>query len=519
MPRTIQYQGRTIQFPDDATDDEIRSALEPKPEPSFGETFLQTGADLAEGAKKGLGSTVYHAGDLIRRGEIGIADALGVDVNKIPEGVRSFFGLDRVIQKPEVQEAITPVGMPQKIGYGAEKLAEFALPGGTISKAGAAVTTGATTAKALQIAGQAGSEAAAAATIAGMQTGGDTEAMKEAALTAGVTSGALGAAGEVAGPVSGYLKQAAREQYSRVLNPTKQGLKYISQTEVVPGLLERRVVPATLKTLQGRAGQEVQKWGQAISDQFDNLPPGTAVDLKSVLAPLSSAAEDLNIITSSGKAIPKSPYAKQAIDNIADMKQTLTDVAEVNPATSELEVPVDRLRTLRQYFDKVAARAGRYQGTSLAEQNMAEAHGLAADAIRGELAKAYPDIAAMNKEYTFWKNALDVANSTLLRREGQARPLGRKIAGAIGAGVGFAKAGPVGLPLGKVAMDTFERVTTSPYWNAANAVMKDRLADALASGNRGAAEFYLGRIAAAIPNLTPRPSEATPVRNGMPSAQ
>jgi hypothetical protein len=55
-------------------------------------------------------------------------------------------------------------------------------------------------------------------------------------------------------------------------------------------------------------------------------------------------------------------------------------------------------------------------------------HGRAADAIREEFAKADPSLAALNKEFSFWKNAEKVVDETILRREGQARPLGRKIA-------------------------------------------------------------------------------------------
>jgi hypothetical protein len=159
------------------------------------------------------------------------------------------------------------------------------------------------------------------------------------------------------------------------------------------------VAAASLKTLRQGCGSS-SKWGQTIEDAYTNLPPGSAADLNSVTQRLDTMGEEFTILnTSTGELVPMGPQAKTALKNIDRLKQSLTDIAQPNPQTGALEVPVDRVRKLRQYFDNIAAKSGRYEGKTLADQSAAEAHGLAADAIRQELAQQFPDIAKINKEF------------------------------------------------------------------------------------------------------------------------
>jgi hypothetical protein len=182
------------------------------------------------------------------------------------------------------------------------------------------------------------------------------------------------------------------------------------------------------------------------------------------------------------------------MENVRALEQTLRDIAQVNPSTGALEISVDNLRKARQFFDSIAARAGRYEGKALADYSMAESHAMAADAIREQFAKSFPSIDQINKEFSFWKNVHRVVSDTVLRRQGQAKPLGRKIAGAAGAAVGGATGGLEGFAIGKAAADALEALMTSPAWGTSSAVFKDRLAKALAAGSRGEAEFYITKL-------------------------
>jgi len=169
-----------------------------------------------------------------------------------------------------------------------------------------------------------------------------------------------------------------------------------------------------------------------------------------------------------------------------------------------VESPTAPVAPERQFHS--ASRAGAFHGKTLSEANVARAYEHAGNAIRAELAKPYPDIAAINKEYSFWKNAADVTDATILRRVGQAKPLGRQISTAIGGLVGTAAGAFTGdlagamvtAAVGAKTADMLQAAITSPAWRTVSAVSKDRLAKALATGNRGAAEFYLRQITKAI---------------------
>lgn len=313
--------------------------------------------------------------------------------------------------------------------------------------------------------------------------------------TLAIPAGVRAVAGKAA-PAAQALERSAKTQYARVLNPTTKGNKFLTQTQVAPGLIERGEMALTLKGLKNKASARVAQLGDAIDAEWQNLPAGAAVELDPLLTKIQGEASALHTLQSgSGKAIPKGPQAKQALSNIDALQETLMDVSEVSATTGKLEIPVERLRNLRQYFDNVAAKSGRYEGKALSDISQAEAHGMAADAIRGEFAKQFPSIAAINKEFSFWKNVEKVTGDTLMRREGQAIPLGRKIMQGAAQGALGATHGPGGFILGKFVGDILERLTTSPAWGTVSAVAKDRLADAIARGHKAKIELVVREMA------------------------
>lgn len=304
-----------------------------------------------------------------------------------------------------------------------------------------------------------------------------------------ISKGAPGAARAISPTAEDALRGSAEKQYAQALAPTTKPNKALT-AKVVPELLDRGVTAMSLKGLQAQAAHHISAVGSAIGDAWDNLPAGTSTELEPVYDRLQSAIDDTHSVAdSAGNMIPKGPEAERAIGNISKLQQTLVDVSEADPATGKLVVPVDKIRALRQYFDDIAARAGRYSGKDLADQSAAEAHGIAADSIRSELAKDHPEIAALNKEYSFWKNVHQITSDTISRQQGQSRPLGVQLARA----GGFVKAGP----LGAEAMGALTESVRSTAWRTASAVIKDRLADAIASGSQSAVDFYVKKIAAA----------------------
>lgn len=348
-----------------------------------------------------------------------------------------------------------------------------------------------------------------AGTAIGAAMGGnpDPNATKEAvtdALAALVPVGAAKGAralSSVAPGLEAGMRSNAEEQYARVLNPTTKANKFTTAA-VVPELIDRGVTARTMKGLQAQAQSHIGALGAAIGDAWDNLPAGTSTELAPVYDRLQSAIDNTHSVAdSSGKMIPKGPEAARAIGNIQQLQQTLMDVAETDPTTGKLTIPVDKVRGLKQYFDDIAAKAGRYQGNDLADASTAEAHGIAADSIREELAKDHPDIDKLNKEYSFWKNVNGVVSDTIQRRQGQAPPLGARLA----QGAGFIKGGVVGAE----AMKALTEAVRSPAWGTVSAVMKDRLADSLARGGslQANSAIYQIRRAVAAKALTGQPQQ------------
>jgi hypothetical protein len=201
-----------------------------------------------------------------------------------------------------------------------------------------------------------------------------------------------------------------------------------------------------------------------------------------------------------GELVPMGPEAKRAIRNIELLQQTLADNAQANPQTGVLEAPVDNIPNSR-VFDGTLPR----RDAMKVKHSQSIAHGLAPMQSAKNCA-AIPDIAKINKEFSFWKNAQKVVDETVLRRTGQAKPLGRKLMGTAGVILGGVLGGGSGGPTGSLAgaiagktiMDKLEQLTTSTAWGTVSAVNKDRLADALAKGSGAEVEFWVSRIANSI---------------------
>ncbi len=300
------------------------------------------------------------------------------------------------------------------------------------------------------------------------------------------------------------LRTSAEADYARVLNPTTKGNK-IRTARVVPELIDRGVTALTTKGLQAKALEGVQGAVQQLNDAYENLPADASIPLKDVQARLLDAAKQEFTVPTGAKntegipagQISMSKLADAGLSHADDLAQRLTGVAVPDPATGELSIPVATARRMRQYYDEVAKLGGRYDGKALADHSEAAAHGMAADAIREQLAQDYPDIAKINAEYSLWKDTSQVLGDTLARRQGQAKPLGVKMAKAAGTAAGFTTGGIHGAILGRAAMGALESVIASPGWRTATAVAKDRLADAIAGGNAGKITFYAQKIKAA----------------------
>jgi hypothetical protein len=171
---------------------------------------------------------------------------------------------------------------------------------------------------------------------------------------------------------------------------------------------------------------------------------------------------------------------------------------------------VGQLTGIRRAWDKVVDQAGGFAqrgggaiGVPLKDQSEAWAKREATGAIRKLLADEVPDLAAINKEWAFWKNLDDVLTQTMQRTQPHGPGLLAQGAGAAGGvigGLAGSSAGPAGtiggaVVLGKVAKMA-QTVLTSPRMRFVDAQLRNALADAIASGKNAEIATVLGQISA-----------------------
>jgi hypothetical protein len=507
MPKRIEYEGAVHEFPDDFTDADIAKALKgpqaaqqqpaAAPQQSYPEIIGHFGSDVLQGLGAGVLSTIFHGGDLVRRGTEAVVG---------PEWAAKL-GMENKLDKPEVRALITPPSStPGQLGYGAEKMGEFFIPAGAVGKAAKVVegaTAGMRGAGALNLAARAGLEGAAAGGVAGVQTGGDPNAMREAALTAGGVTAGLGTAAAALPVAAKGLNLLARTQYGKVLNPAMKGTKHISRYETIPGLLERRVTGGSMEGLLDKTQTQVDKWGKAIEDAWSTVPQNTPLKSAPILQAIEDSVADAKVAMPAGD-VNLGPIADTMMDHADLMKTVVNKLSTVNPQSGELEITVGNLRKLKTFAQKKAAEAGTYGGKPIADQSLAAIHATVGEAGKDQLAVHYPEVAKLNEQFHFWKNANKVVDETIERRVGQERGLIKTIGNTIGGLAGTAvgnqiggTAGAIGGTLvGTAVTDMLQRAMTSPGWRTTSAVTKQRLAEALANGNIGGVEFYLRKILA-----------------------
>ncbi|MEB3210069.1 MAG: hypothetical protein VKL39_01885, partial [Leptolyngbyaceae bacterium] len=410
MPKRVRFEGKDYDFPDDASDEEILGILsQEKPaEPSapaappqsekpgfLGRFWESTGGAIGDLAQK-----LYRQGGFKTAEEMGTAIAERFQKNPRKIGTRDpMFGGIGSLPTRAVDAVLGPVVdvVEQDVREG-------------------------------NLAGAAGTIAGNALMLGAPSMLGAAKGPAKAAGTAGKQSVAQG------------LRESAIEQYGRVLNPTKEGTKFLAEQKIIPELIDRGVTAMSVKGIKKRAANEAARVGQSIGEFWDTLPDNLEMPVSDVIKRVRDEALDINTIEANGKRIPIGPEGARALETTESLISVLDEASRQGPNGVKL-MNVKKLREVRQFFDDVAARAKRYQGKDLADANKAEIHGKVADVIRSEFAKANPDLAAANAEYSFWKNVEKVAEETTRRRVGQAKPLGRKIAEAAGTAVGGAKGG------------------------------------------------------------------------------
>lgn len=424
-----------------------------------------TVADVALGAGKGLANTVIGLGELANQYVPGVAQVNQALYGE-PIGAETFGAAREAFTTPE--------NTAQRVGFGAEQIGEFFTPVGAAGK----VKTAA--------------EIAKAGGLTRAQGGSNTAAGVSAALTAAIPgAAALKRGSEVA-------RRGAEKTVAQALGATKEWAKD-EAASLAPEMLERGV-KGSREAMLATATEQVGKVGRQIgAEQQAAAEAGEAISGLAVRRSLAKARDGLMVATAEGQKVPieGAQGVVKRLDKLDAFVEGLGD-----------EISVDKAAKIKTAWDRIVSKAGLYNqkaGASATDNASAWAVREAASSFRDLLAKASPTLDDLNQEYAFWKGLRGVLTETQRRTQAQGGGLVSGITGATGAGAGFASGADMSdrvqnAVLGGLAGRQLVRVMQSPAWRTrVSAPMKQKLAEALASGNAERISTAVGRIVAAVP--------------------
>lgn len=448
--------------------------------PETPRTWGDTASDLAIGAGKGLANTVTGLGEMAYRYVPG--------VQQVSDAVqRAAFGDvipgDQLINSAQ-QTLLAPSNTAQQVGFTGEQIGEFFIPA---AKAGALAKVPGLARVAPRVA-----QAGQAALLTGAQGGSGTEA--------GV-SGALAAAFPAAGAArrtGQRLQQGAEKNIAQALGATTRDLKKDAMA-IAPEMI-RRGVRGSRERMRELAADQVQAVGARIGQAVDNAAQaGQTLSGSVIRGNIQLAKDALSERMANGrlKIVPGYEQVAQQLDALDDYVRQL-------PA----DIPFDLAHRLKQRWDSVVDAAGLF-GTkgiaSAADKSRASAFEKGADAFRDLLNNGSTTLADLNREFGFWKKLSKVSEATALRTQAQTGGLMAAMGAASGAAGGLGLGDSVGEKLGSAAAlglagRNIVKLIQSPAWRTTvTAPMKQKLADALASGSAERVSLAVGRIVASLP--------------------
>jgi hypothetical protein len=425
----------------------------PAPEPDAG--MGQHVKDVAIGAVKGLGNTAFGLGKMVR--------------DYTPIGRISDAILPGAFDQRPVE--LEPTNTAQRVGFTAEQVGEFFVPGGGATKI---------------------AQVPKAAAITMAQTGSPAQAGVSGAITAAVPG-----AGTIARLAKG-AKAGAEKSAAQALGATKEWAK-VQSAKLAPEMIARGVKgsrDAMLETAKAQA----KTIGTAMEEVIaDAAARGTIVPGQVARQSIRAAQQALMVPSASGKLIPIEG-AQAALGKLKKLDKFVERMGDA--------IPIEDAQRVKVAWDKIVSKAGLYgpKATASATDN-ADAWAIreAASSFRKLIAEASPDLATLNKEFAFWGGLRDVLKETAKRTQAQGGGLTSAVMGSSGAAAGFASGEGMGDSIekalvGGVAGRQAIKLIQSPWFRTSvSAPLKNTLADALASGKTSEVLQAIGKITAAVP--------------------
>jgi hypothetical protein len=317
----------------------------------------------------------------------------------------------------------------------------------------------------------------------------------------GAIQGTIQGATEGLGRLAPGLKNMAVGQYQRALSPTTKVNKAIAE-KIAPQMVKRGL-HGNLDALAEQAGDQATALRPQLDAAYQAMPSTATAGAGPKIVNALEQLKAKYVVN----GMPAQPAAVNAISGVQDIvKQYGSDISP------------NSLRQLKQVFDEPVAAKGGFAGADLSTQYGIRAQKAAANSIRSILNEASPDVAALNKEMSFWLDVQRVTKASAMRKTGQEggllktfTPLASALAGAGGVAVGHSTIG-LGVAAGTAVTSFAAQAMRSPGWRTLSAVAKNQFADALARGDVGQAAAVLGRFGLAVGE-----SQQTSTQNGPPT--
>lgn len=434
-----------------------------------GDVIVQNVKDIIGGARAGIARTMYGGGDLIRRA----------------------LGQERVINRPEVQAAMTPPeSLPGQAAYGAETLAEYIVPSGLAKRAvlkGLSALPNATPAM-LRVATSAlGLGAGEAASTYGVSKLQGVEHPGMAAAFSGGVAGAFGA-GSALAPA---MRRSAAKTMERLLNTVAEGNEAsdVAVKKILPIALDDEMLRLThgrwaraVKAKAGSIGQEIgAQVGGPIGDEIVPTAP-----LVNGLDKLEQKAVNYVPVNSQGQPIGATaakrggPYALRAVafnDRLVGLIQKAKEVIQAHGP----DIPLRQMINLRRDWDDFVFASKKFLNRDdIVKQYEARTKLAATDAIRDIIHKdpRFIKLDDLDNRYHLTKQLYTLIADESLGQTG------------IRLFPGWGLENQVGRRL-------FNAALNSPSWRLMSVAMKNRLASAVATNNQAVMRRILAPVVGA----------------------
>ena len=422
--------------------------------------FGEGTAEVATGAAKGVGNTLFGLGKLVRDyTPIGrVSDLISPGAFDAPP--------------PELQ----PKGALQNLGFGGEQIAEFFIPVAKAGKVGKAA------------------ELAKTALLTQAQTDSPGTTAVATGLTA-VTPPVVRAAARLAPG----LQAGAEKTIAQALGATTLRLKR-EAAKLAPQVLARGV-SGSREAVLARANAQVGTIGQAIDREIAaQAAAGATVDGTALRAAVQLAAKELHVPNAAGKLIP-----------IHGTEEAIRELLKLDAFAKKMgpRIPFEHAQTIKKTWGHIVDKANLYGSKANAtptDEAAASALREGASALRQVLASGSPKLDALNKDYGFWAGLQEVLEATVDRTQAQSGGLTAAITGGAGVVAGAASGDTLSDRLQNAAIGGFMgrqlvNAVRSPWFRTtAAAPLKNALAAALAKGDRGQLQLVAARIIASMPS-------------------